>query len=291
MADEEPVLGASGYLARAALLMLAVVCLALVLEFAVIGSVEHAIGQNARYSSFRAALAAGTAPTGQVDGRGHLLKTGTPVALLKVPSIGINEVVGEGTTSEDLIAGPGHLRSSPLPGQPGYSVILGRQAAFGGPFGDIHRLKRGATIIVTVGFGSNVEKFKVVDVRHPGSPLPPTLPSGGSRLILETGNGTPLMPNGLVYVDADLVGNSQPASTLAISSNQLANAELPGKGDSSTIWALALWIQALLLAVGAATLSWYRWGRRQTWIVFSPTLLLIGYFVADQAARQLPNVI
>jgi hypothetical protein len=142
---------------------------------------------------------------------------------------------------------------------------------------------------VTVGFGSNVEKFKVLDVRRKGSALPPPVADGGSRLVLVTATGLPLMPSGVVYVDADLVGQTQPASTLVITSP--IKSEQPGQGDYSTLWALALWLMGLFVALAGAVWSWYRWSRVHTYIVFSPVLLLVGYWVADQVARVLPNLL
>ena len=279
----------SAVLTRTTLLTLGVVCLGLVVYWVGIGALEHSVAQSQLYSDFRKALAAGTVPTGQVDSKGHLITAGAPVALLKIPSIGINEVVVEGTSSETLTRAPGHLRSTPLPGQPGVSVIVGRQAAFGGPFRSIRSLRKGSVINVTVGFGSNTERFKVIDLRHPGSPDPPALQEGQSRLILVTGSGTPLVPGGLLYVDADLTTPVQPASSLV--TRTVPNAERPGKGDTSTIWALVFWLEALLVAALAATWLWFTWGRLQTWMVFFPVVLLLGYFVSDQLTRMLPNVL
>src|SRR5205823_4293613 len=53
---------------------------------------------------------------------GGPIPAGTPVAELRIPRIGINQIVVEGTTGRVLEQGPGHLRSSPLPGQHGNSV-------------------------------------------------------------------------------------------------------------------------------------------------------------------------
>ena len=276
---------------RASLWTLAAVTLALVVYMVVIGTVEHDVRQTTEYSQFRRALATGTAPTGQTDSHGHLLAAGTPVALLQIPSIGLSQVVAEGTSSETLMGGPGHLRDTPLPGQPGISVIVGRQAAFGGPFGRLHDLKAGAGIKVTVGFGSNVEFFKILDVRRAGDPAPPSLADGASRLVLVTGDGIAFAPGGLMYVDADLTSAVQPASPQVLASSALPSSNIPGRGDTTTIWALVLWLQLLLLVVAGATWSWYRWGRRQTWTVFFPAVLVIGFFVSDQIARVLPNVL
>jgi sortase A len=45
--------------------------------------------------------------------------------------------VVEGTASSDLLDGPGHLRSTVLPGQVGTSVVMGRAKTYGAPFGAI----------------------------------------------------------------------------------------------------------------------------------------------------------
>jgi LPXTG-site transpeptidase (sortase) family protein len=285
--------GPGTYLLRVALMMVAILTIGLVLFLTVLGGLQHQALQEREYAHFRAELAAGTAPTGQTDSSGtHLLTLGTPVALLQIPSIHVDEVVGEGTTSQVLIAGPGHRRDTPLPGQPGTSVIFGREAAYGGPFKRIHDLKVGSTIKVTVGFGTNVETFKVIDVRTAGDPRPPALISGAARLTLVTAYGTPYLPDGLLYVDANLTSRVEPASPLLLSSpSQLLSSEAAGAVDTSTLWELIFWLQGLLIVTAGACWAWRSWGHKQTWIVFAPLALLVGYFVSDQIARLLPNVL
>src|SRR5215510_9269553 len=48
---------------------------------------------------------------------------GTAVARLVIPSIGLDEVVLEGTSEKTLNAGPGHISWSPLPGALGNAII------------------------------------------------------------------------------------------------------------------------------------------------------------------------
>jgi LPXTG-site transpeptidase (sortase) family protein len=286
-------MGPAAYLARAGLVVVSVLAIGMALFLTVVGALEHQVLQAREYSHFRAALAAGTAPTGQTDASGrHLLPLGTPVALLQIPTIHLDEVVAEGTMPQVLIAGPGHRRDTPLPGQPGTSVVVGREAAYGGPFKRIHQLKTGATIRVTVGFGTNVETFKVIDIRHAGDPRPPDVRPGSARLTLVTAAGTPFLPSGLVYVDADLKSRVQPPSARVITSpSQLMSSEVAGASDTSTLWVLVFWLQALLLVTVGAVWSWHRWGHAQTWIVFVPLVLVVGFFVSDQLTRLLPNVL
>jgi sortase A len=48
---------------------------------------------------------------------------GTPVARLVIPRIGLDEIVVEGVSDDDLRAGPGHMIGSALPGGNGNAVL------------------------------------------------------------------------------------------------------------------------------------------------------------------------
>src|SRR5262249_41044356 len=163
---------------------------------------------------------------------------------------GIREVVFEGTSSGVLESGPGHLRNTVLPGQPGVSTIVGRQAAFGGPFRDLGQLHPEETFTVTTGQGTHT--YRVTDLRRAGDP--PPLARGRGRLTLATAEGRAFLPSGVLRVDADLVSDVQPAPTR--SAVTLASSERLMAGDSSSWMPLVLWGQALVLA--AAALAWAR---------------------------------
>lgn len=161
--------------------------------------------QDQLYASFRGLLdpSSPTAPS-----IGGAIAPGSPVALLNSPRAGLrNVVVVEGTTSGDLLEGPGHLRDSPLPGQPGESILMGKSTTAGAPFGGITRLRKGDVITVRTGQGRF--RFVVEGQRVAGDPLP-QIPSSGSLLTLVTSAGSGwlgrLAPSRLVYVDARLQG-------------------------------------------------------------------------------------
>ncbi len=137
----------------------------------------------------------GTAPNGptQPNNSAQLLPMGAPVAVLSIPAIGLRTVILQGTTSSVLEDGPGHLRDTVMPGQAGVSVILGRQTAYGGPFGGLASLVPGDSIKVVT--GQTVASYKVIDLRRAGDPLPPTLATGAGRMILVTADGAPLDPD------------------------------------------------------------------------------------------------
>ena len=73
-------------------------------------------------------------------------------------------MVVEGTSCDALRHGPGHERDTRFPGQPGVSILQGRAAAFGGPFGDIDRLRTGDEITVVT--GQDTATFRVTGSRR-----------------------------------------------------------------------------------------------------------------------------
>jgi sortase A len=73
---------------------------------------------------------------------------GKPVAIIRIPKIGVDEVVIEGTTVADLRIGPGHYVETPLPGQVGNAGIAGHRTTYGAPFGDLDQLTTGDEITV-----------------------------------------------------------------------------------------------------------------------------------------------
>lgn len=284
-------LGATRRALYAPLVVFSALAFGIVAEFVFVGGLQHRAAQQSLYQRFRKELAEGTAPVGQTvaPGSTQLLALGAPVALLEIPSIGLKQVVLEGTTSGVLADGPGHNRTSPLPGQAGISVILGRQAAYGGPFGDLHRLRTGQRIVVVTGEGTSM--FKVLDVRHAGQLAPAALASGKARLQLETGDGRPFMPSGVIRVDADQTSPVLAGTPSALPATAVLPSEKPMAGDTSTLWQLVLWMQALVLVAVGAVWSWHRWGRYQTWIAFIPPTILVGLFAADQFMKILPNML
>jgi sortase A len=50
-----------------------------------------------------------------------------PVARLRVPALGVDQIVLAGTEGASLAFGPGHLDGTPLPGTPGNSLLAGHR--------------------------------------------------------------------------------------------------------------------------------------------------------------------
>ena len=284
-----PLLSPRLQVVRAALVLVFVLSAALLIQLTVVSSLQERAAQGRAFDTFRSELANGTAPIGPTDEAGHELPLGTPVAYIEIPSIGVKQVVSQGTTSSVLFNGPGHRRDTPLPGQVGVSVLFGRRAAFGGPFADIASLTKGALIKVTTGYG--VFNFRVLDVRGEGAPAPPAPAAGAGRLMLVTATGGAFRPDGVVRVDAELVSKALIGAAPVVNADSLPGPERIMAGDGRTLWAMALWLQALIALSIAGVWAWHRWGHAQAWVVFLPPLMFVGLAVSGEAAHLLPNLL
>jgi len=276
-------------IAGTALLVVGALLIGLVAQLAGVSQLSYARDQQLALDGFRYDLANATAPVGQVSSDGKLLAAGTPVAILDIPTLGVREVVLEGTTSHTLLSGPGHRRDTPLPGQVGASVFYGRQASFGAPFAAIGSLKKGDKIVATTGQGP--ARYTVTDVRYTGDPLPAPMTSGEGRLTLVSAAGIPFMPDSIVRVDAKLTSTAQESPGKVVGYPALDENELTMAGDTSALPLLVLGIILLFASLGLFTLSRRYWGRWQTWIVAVPVLIAVGGFCAQQVAVLLPNLI
>lgn len=255
-----------------------------------VARLQHDRAQAVYFANFRKDLALGTAPVGQTqpDNPNKLLDLGTPVAVLKIPKLHLNEVVFEGTSGYVLERGPGHLRQTPLPGQAGISTIMGRATMYGGPFGKLATLVPGDTLTVTTGQGRHT--YRVLDVRHGGMPQPPSPAAGAGRLVLTTAYGGPLVPTDVLRVDADLTSAVQPSARLVLGPTQVRRNEKSMAADTTGWFPIVFVGEALLLAVVLVSLARVFWGKWQTWLVALPVVTFLGIATANQVVRLLPNL-
>jgi sortase A len=75
--------------------------------------------------------------------------TGEAIDHLKIPAIGVDKFVVEGTAEGDLSEGPGHYKGTALPGQVGNVGIAGHRTTYGAPFFRLGELKTGDLIYLT----------------------------------------------------------------------------------------------------------------------------------------------
>ena len=253
----------------------------------VFSGVQQGRNQAVLYSQLRQQLAEATAPIGGA------IQPGAPVFLIDARSAGLrNVVVVEGTNSSDLTNGPGHLASTPLPGQAGVSVLMGRSVTFGAPFRNIGSMRQGDLIRITTGQGQFT--YQVDRVRHRGDPLPAPLAQGKSRItmVASVGSGwrNGWAPQQAVYVDASLqIGTVQP--TPAGRPAFVPKAAEPMQGDQRSLVSLVLWLQGLLIVAILAAVGRSRWGHWQTWLLAFPLVLAPLWGATQAAVLLLPNLI
>lgn len=114
------------------------------------------------------------------------VETGEPFAFLTIPSIGIDDlVVYEGVDTATLKMGPGHMPTTPLPGQPGNAVLSGHRTTHGRPFFDFDQLTVGDRIEVRTSIGTHVYAIREMTVVLP-TDVWVTDPRPGGWLTLTT---------------------------------------------------------------------------------------------------------
>ncbi len=89
------------------------------------------------------------------------VKVGEGLTRIKIPEIGVDTVVVEGTTPAALRAGAGHYPATPLPGEVGNVGIAGHRTTFGRPFNRLDELEPGDTLELETPLA--VYTYKAVD--------------------------------------------------------------------------------------------------------------------------------
>jgi sortase A len=230
-----------------------------------------------------------TNANGQITGVAPT-KTGEPVARIQIPSIGLDEIAVEGSTSSQTMRGPGHVRATPLPGQFGNSVFVCRRSAGGAPCADLDELRSGALIAVTTGRG--IVRYAVTAVGRTtsgdGTVFNTLQSSDGKRrlntLTLVTAAPAVVASDRLV-VQAELQDQPQGFTPGRIA---VRNDELGLAGDDRAWLGVFLWLELLLVAAVATVWMFKRWDRQAAWIVSVPLLLCSMWIVFEQFVRLLP---
>lgn len=92
--------------------------------------------------------------------------TGDPIGRIRIPEIGVNRVVVEGTDGGSLRKGPGHYPETPFPGIRGTVAIAGHRTTYGAPFNEVDKLERGDEVVVEMPYGRfvyRVERQQIVE--------------------------------------------------------------------------------------------------------------------------------
>jgi sortase A len=265
------------------------VCVWMLLQMLVLGRISEARAQHLLYNQYRTELATETAPSGVLDYNGKPVVEGSPVGLMTIPRLGLSDVVVDGTASGDLLRGPGHLRTTPLPGSIGTSLVMGRSTTYGAPFAKITSLQPGDEINVLGAQGA--VHYTVTDIRRAGDPIP-AAPTGASagRLILATSDGSGflsvLRPRDVVYVDADTTKAFPPGPVYPA----VPDAEKAMHHDSSALPLLVLLLAFLAALVLGVSIARRHLRASLVWLVSAPVAIALAWAVTDQVMRLLPNL-
>lgn len=225
-------------------------------------------------------LAAGAAPG-----------EGRPVAILQIPKLGFQKVVVEGTAEDDLALGPGHYRSTPLPGQPGNAAIAGHRTTYGAPFYNLDQLTAGDHIDVTTLQGRFTYVVRRTEIVAP-SDVAVLDPTTTPELTLTTCNPRFSASQRLV-VHASLLSTPAPAPP-----PPSATKPVPVHSDASGLaGSHAGWGGAALWGTGALAVGVAAWGvarrlpRSRRWLAYGagvPPLLVLLFFFFSSVAPRLP---
>jgi len=242
----------------------------------VLSPVQQARAQENLYQQLNGELGLAVTPVAGV------IPVGTPVALLEIPRLGVAQVVVEGTSSGVLMAGPGHRRDTPLPGQAGAAVLLGRSGLFGAPFSPLGDLRRGDVIVVTTGQARST--FAVVSRRDSTQAIPP--PNGAAASLVLSTASPPLAPDRSLIVTAVLTSELLPGR---VDRTAITEAERSLTPDSGAALPVMLWTQALVGLVVATSWAYLRWLRWPAYLISTPILLAILWNLYENVAKLLPN--
>jgi len=93
--------------------------------------------------------------------------SGESVAHIRIPKIGLDQLIVQGVGLADLRKAPGHYPSTPLPGEQGNAAIAGHRTTYGAPFNRLGELVDGDEFVVTTLKGTFTYKVARVHVVKP----------------------------------------------------------------------------------------------------------------------------
>jgi len=101
--------------------------------------------------------------------KNHKIKEGDSLTRIKIPALGVDTIVVQGTSASALRAGAGHYPTTPLPCEDGNVGIAGHRTTYGKPFANVDQLKPGDVIILETPVGScTYEVAKAPYIVSPG---------------------------------------------------------------------------------------------------------------------------
>lgn len=242
------------------------------------------------------------APPGSPPGQdADVLSPGDPVAILRIPKLGLDKVVVEGTDVASLREGPGHQPGTALPGMTGNAVIAGHRTTYGAPFYRLDELSPGDPVSVETPSGTASYVVTMTEVVDPDDVWILT-PTDDDRLTLFTCEPRFSAARRLV-VTARLesvppavasphdAGTTQPAAE-----NQAVQRTSPPLPDAlaaptGSPPAAVAWAAATALTMGAIWWGGHRWRRLVVYPLGSPILAAVLFVTFEKIAALLPAAV
>ena len=81
-------------------------------------------------------------------------KRGDAVARLRIPRLGLREIVVNGTDRDSLKRGPGRYLGSAMPGEGELVYLAGHRTTYGAPFSRIDQLRKGDRVFLELPYGT-----------------------------------------------------------------------------------------------------------------------------------------
>jgi sortase A len=216
---------------------------------------------------------------------------GDALALLRIPEIGVDQVVVAGTGVEQLRKGPGHLRGTSRPGERGNVVIAGKRSTYGSPFGNLDMLRKGDKIELATAAGTYRYKVTEVSTVEPEKDSDVVGPAEENQLTLFTANPRYQAAERLVVV-AELDDDQDGPPLVKVPPGFEPNSDELGLGRDSTAGA-AVMLFGLLLALAGVGLVWARrrWTTWATWAVAAPVMVALGVLFFENLLRWFPSTV
>ena len=208
-------------------------------------------------------------------------REGSALGIIKIPRIGVDKAIIEGTGTADLRQGPGHYLGTSLPGQPGNAAIAGHRTTYGAPFYNLNELGPGDPIFVTTPQGTfryNVGRSLVVAPTQ----VSVIAPTPANQLTLTTCNPRFSAAQRFV-VEASLVGPPAPASPPA----PRPAANLAGD-TGSWLPAVAWGLAAAVVAVGVWLVALRQRRRWPIYLLGGPAFLAVLFLFFVAISKLLP---
>ena len=234
-----------------------------------------------------------TLPPSTVPRKLRVLNEGDPVGEIRIPKIGVDVMVVQGTARDDLANGPGHYPASPMPGQLGNAAIAGHRTTHGKPFYRLNELSKGDFIIIDTSYGHYRYEVTQQLIVAP-TEVSVVGPTRDAELTLTTCNPRFSARQRLVIHARLVVKQSSPArATVPLKITQTPKGSTDSlqqslSGDTSSRGPTFVW-GAITLLVGL--LWWWlyrRWRHPATWLVGVAPFLAVLFAFYVYFERLLP---